>query len=103
MKKLMMLILMLLVIPTMGFAEAGDHDRAERLKDLYNKVYPKTKTVNSGYTTLRRYKDSRVYYNQNKYPTGPPQYVKDVGNYQLYKREIRIIRPQNRCRKNYYK
>jgi len=92
MKKLLLTLMILMCIPVICFAEAGDHDRAERLKELYNKVYPKTKTVNSGYTTLRRYKSSKVYYNTTKYPTGPPKYVQEVGNYQLYRREVRAIR-----------
>jgi len=89
MKKLTLVIIFILISVVICFAEAGDHDRAERLKELYNKVYPKTKTINNGYTTLRRYRNSKVYYNTNKYPTEPPKYVKEIGNYQLYQREVR--------------
>lgn len=98
--KTLCVIIMFLITPTICFAEAGDHDKAERRKELYNKVYPKTKTVGR-FTTLKRYKNSKVYYNVDKYPTGAPKYVQDIGNYKLYRREIR--KQRNNCRRNYYK
>jgi len=99
MKKISLVILLLFLIPNLCLAQAGDHDKQVQaeIKKVYNKIYPPTKKY--GTTTLQRYKGSTVYYNKSIYPTGPPKWLQEQGDNQLYRRELRRLRKKQRSQR----